>query len=120
MFADPITITVNAVAKVLARIATGGQKSTYQMNDQTFTLNISHTPQKVTGKDRVRSMYRVDQKSVVPDPLTSVNDYETLSIYVVLDRPLAGYTITQVDQLWAAIKASLDTAAMTKLYGQES
>lgn len=116
MFTDPQTITVNAVAKVMPRIASVGQKSTYQINDQTFTLNLSH----VVQKDRVRSMARVDQKAIVPDPLTSVNDWETLSIYLVIDRPLAGFSATQVDQLIAGFKTWLDTTATGKLYGQES
>lgn len=116
MFADPQVITVNAVAQSMPRIASVGQKSTYQKNDLTFTLNLSHT----VAKDRIRSMARVDQRAIVPDPLTSVNDYETLSVYLVIDRPLAGFSSTQVDQLIAGFKTWLDTTASGKLYGQES
>lgn len=120
MYTDPQTITVNAAAQVMPRIASSGQKSTYQKNDQTFTLTVSHVASKSGGKDRVRSMARIDQKSVVPDPLTAVNDYETLSIYTVIDRPLAGFSVTQVDQLMTGFKTWMDTASVTKLYGQES
>jgi hypothetical protein len=116
MFADPQTVTVNAVAKVMPRISTGGTKSTYQLNDLTFTLNISHTQ----VKDRIRSMARSDQRAVVPDPLTAVNDYETLSFYVVLDRPLAGFTSTQCEQLITGFKTWLDATVIGKLYGSES
>lgn len=116
MYSDPITITVNAVAKVMARISSVGQTSTYQTNDQTFTLTISHKIQ----KDRVRSMVRIDQKAVVPDPLTAVNDWETLTTYHVVDRPLAGFSAAQVEQQIAGFKTWFDSAVMTKLYGQES
>jgi len=116
MFADPQSVTVNAVAQSMPRISTGGTKSTYQKNDLSFTLNISHT----TVKDRIRSMARIDQRAIVPDPLTAVNDYETLSVYLVVDRPLAGFSSTQVDQLITGFKSWLDTTAVGKLYGSES
>lgn len=116
MFADPQSITVNAVPQSMPRVETNGRKSVYRKGDETFTLTISHT----SAKDRVRSMARVDQRAIVPDPLTSVNDYETVSVYVVIDRPLAGFTSTQVDQLIAGFKTWLDSTAIGKLYGQES
>jgi len=116
MLTDPQVVTVNAVAKSMPRIASEGRKSTYQMNDQTFTLTLSHTP----AKDRVRSMARIDQRAIVPDPLTAVNDWETLTVYLVIDRPLAGFSVTQVDQLLAGFKTWLDTTASGKLFGQES
>lgn len=116
MFADPQTVTVNAVAQVMPRVTTNGYKSVYQKNDQTFTLTLSHTP----SKDRIRSMARVDQRAIVADPLTAENDYETLSFYVVIDRPAVGFSSTQVDQLIAGVKTWLDTTASGKLFGQES
>lgn len=116
MFSDPQTITVNAVAKPMPRVSSVDRKSTYQMNDQTFTMVISHT----TTKDRLRSMVRIDQIAVVADPLTEVNDWETLTVYLVIDRPLQGFTAVQVDQLIAGFKTWLDTTATGRLYGQES
>jgi hypothetical protein len=65
-------------------------------------------------------MARIDQKAIVPDPLTAVNDYETLSFYTVIDRPLAGFSSTQVDQLIAGFKTWLDSTTIGKLFGQES
>ena len=116
MFSDPQSVTVNSVAQSMPRVETNGRKSVYRKADETYTLTISHTP----NKDRVRSMARIDQKAVVPDPLTSVNDYETLSFYVVVDRPLAGFTMTQTEQLIAGFKTWLDNTAIDKLFGQES
>jgi hypothetical protein len=116
MFADPQSVTVNSVAQSMPRVENDGRKSIYQKSDGTYTLTISHTP----SKDRVRSMARVDQRAIVPDPLTSVNDFETLSFYVVLDRPLAGFSMTQVEQLIAGVKTWLDNTAIDRLFGQES
>jgi hypothetical protein len=116
MFADPQSITVNAVAKSMPRILSSGTSSTYQKTDEEFKLIISH----LKSKGRIRSMARVDQRAIVPDPLTAVNDYETLSFYCVVDRPEVGFTQTQVDQLIAGFKTWLDTTASGKLFGQES
>jgi len=116
MLSDPQSITVNSVAQSMPRVSTGGTKSTYQKADLTYTLNVSHT----TAKDRIRSMARIDQRAIVPDPLTAVNDYETLSVYVVIDRPLAGFSSTQVDQLVTGFKSWLDSTMVVTLYGSES
>jgi hypothetical protein len=116
MFADPQSVTVNAVPQSMPRISSNGKISIYQKADGTFTLTLSH----LLAKNRVRSMARIDQKAIVADPLTSVNDYETLSFYVVVDRPNYGFTSTQVDQLITGFKTWLDSTAIGKLFGQES
>ncbi len=116
MFSDPQTVTVNAVAKVMPRVTSDGLSSIYQLADQSFKLTISHTP----NKGRIRSMVRIDQRAIVPDPLTAVNDYETLAFYCVVDRPEVGFTAAQQDQLITGLKAWLNTAASDKIFGQES
>lgn len=116
MFADPQSITVNAVAQSMPRISSTGTKSTYRKSDGTYQLTISHSE----SNNRVRSMARVDNKAIVTNPLDSTNDFDTLSFYVVVDRPVFGFTQTQVDQLIAGFKTWLDSAAITKLFAQES
>lgn len=116
MFTDPQTVTVNAVAKAMPRIKTDGTSATYSLSDETFKLVLSHQ----ISKSRLRSMVRIDQRAVVPDPLTAVNDWETLSFYFVIDRPLVGFSSAQVEQLVTGLKTWLDTTAIGKLYGQES
>lgn len=116
MFADPQTVTVNAVAKVMPRVESVGKKSIYQTADGLFTLTISH----ITSGDRIRSMVRVDQKAIVTNPLDSTNDYDTLSFYSVIDRPIYGFTTAQVEQLATGFQAWLNTAAVDKVIGAES
>lgn len=116
MFSDPQSITVAGVAKSMPKISSEGTKTTYQKNDLEYTLTVSHT----VIKDRIRSMVRVDQRAIVPDPLTAVNDYETLSFYCVIDRPSAGFSSTQVSDLITGFKTWLDATAIGKLYGKES
>lgn len=114
--ADPQVITVNAVAQSMPRISTSGLESKYQKNDLSYTLTVKHTP----TKDRIRSLARVDFRAVVADPLTAVNDFETLSFYVVIDRPTYGFSSTQVEQLITGYKTWLDATMIGKLYGSES
>lgn len=117
MLTDPQVVTVNAVAKSMARILVDSKgKTTYVNADGTFTLTVSHT---LSGQ-RVRSLVRIDQKAIVADPLTAANDYETLSFYFVIDRPEVGFSSTQVDQLVAGLKTWLDTTMVGKLYGREA
>lgn len=116
MFSDPQVLTVNSVAKSMPRIESNGLKALYSLADGTFKLTVSHQ----VSKGRVRSMVRADQRAIVADPLTSVNDYETLGIYLVIDRPEVGFSTAQIDQLRAALSAWCDTTATGKLVGLES
>lgn len=116
MFADPQSVTVNAVAQSMPRISSTGQKSIYRKSDGTYQLTISHSE----SNNRVRSMARIDNKAIVTNPLDSTNDFDTLSFYVVVDRPVFGFTSTQVDQLIAGFKTWLDTTTISKLFAQES
>lgn len=124
MFADPITITINAVAKVLARVQSTGTSSKYSTSDGVYTLNISHQRSVKGGVPTIRTVSRLDFKKVVTDPLTSTNDYGFLSNYSVTERPEFGFTLQEVkDQqtgfnTWhAATGAGL---AQEKLFGGES
>lgn len=116
MFADPQVVTVNAVAQSMPRISTSGLASEYLKDDESYRLKISHQK---SGK-RIRSMARIEQRAVVPDPLTAVNDYETLAVYVVVDRPEVGFTAAQVDLVVQGFKTWLTTGIVTALYGQQS
>ncbi len=116
MFSDPQTLTVATVAKVMPRVSTNGFSSVYQKDDGTYKFTISHA----TSNGRVRSMVRIDRREIVPDPLTSINDYENLGIYLVVDRPEVGFSSTQVNDVIAAFKTWLDSTAVGKVFGKES
>lgn len=116
MFSDPQSITVATVAKSMPRISSNGLTTVYQKDDQTYKLTISHQ----SSNGRIRSMARVDNKAIVTNPLDSTNDYDTLSFYVVIDRPEFGFTSTNVSDLIAGFKTWLDSTTIGKLFGQES
>lgn len=130
MFTDPLPgVSINSVSQVLPRVTlinetaskpsdlTGRVGSVYQKADGLITVTVSHQTQK---NGRVRTSVVLEQKAVVTNPLDSSNDYDTLSCTFVLDRPSFGFTITQVEQLTAALTGWLITANVDKLYGKES
>lgn len=118
MFADPQTLTIATVANSLPKIRQEGLTSTYQKSDGLLSLAIRHTPAK--DGQRMRSLVRVDFSAVVTNPLDSTNDMDSFSFQIVLDRPLQGFTPTQMGDVWAALKVWLDSTALGKLLGQES
>jgi len=120
LFSDPQSVTINAVAQSMPRIEVDGKKAIYQKADQTFTLTISHRSSKNKGRERISSVIRLDQRAIVADPLTSVSDYDTVSVWLVIDRPIYGFTVTQVQQLVAGFESYLDATAVSKVFGQES
>lgn len=115
-FADPQTLTVNSVAKTLAKILTSGTSATYQSSDGAYKLIISHQQ----SKKRIRTMVRVENRAIVTDPLTSVNDYDTLTFFMVLDRPEYGFSDAQIGYVIAALMAWNDSTAVGKLLGLQS
>lgn len=117
MFTDPQSITVSGSAKSMPRVEISGRKAIYRKDDSSYQMTISHAN---ASGSRVRSMVRIDHRAIVADPLTSVNDYEDLAVYLVIDRPEVGFSATQIDALIVAFKAWLTTAAVTQLVGQES
>lgn len=116
MLIDPQVITVNAVAKSMPRVESKGTSAIYQNSDESFTMTISHTK----SDKRLRSMARVDQRIVATDPLTSVDDWQTLGVYMIIDRPLVGFTSVQVDQLVTGFKSWLTSGMVGQLFGRES
>jgi hypothetical protein len=121
MILEPLTITINAVPFTLARVQSGSvlnaTPSVYQTVDEKLTLTV--TNQKTKG-GRVRHLIRLDVRELVTDPITSVTDWDSVSYTWTIDRPVYGFTVTQVDQHLAALKAWSTTAIITKIYGNES
>lgn len=120
MLTDPQSITVNAVAKSMPRLISGNLASTYVKDDSTFSLKISHNQFNRDKKRRIKSLVQFSQRAVVADPLTSVNDFEDVTISFQIDRPEAGFTATQIGQMVAGLQTWLDATMVGKLYGRES
>lgn len=114
-FTDPQTITVNTVEQTLNRIKSDGYRSEYLEADEEFKMTISHQE----TKTRTRRMIRIDQRVVAADPLTSVNEYKDLGVYLVIDEPEYGFADAEIDYVVQALCAWLSTANVTKVCGNE-
>lgn len=116
-YADPQSITVNAVPKSLPRTSTGETQSVYKTADDEFLMRISH--QKT--KSRMRRMVRIDQQVIAADPLTAENTYQTAGVYIVIDEPDFGFSDTVLGYLVSALTAWLAAGTNTsKLLGSET
>lgn len=111
-FADPQTITVNAVAQTLNLVSSDALKSIYATADEVYRLTISH---QVSGK-RARRMIRFDKKVVAADPLTAINAYQTMGMYLVIDEPVNnGFSDADIELVRAGFTAYLTQANVLKL-----
>lgn len=118
-FADPQSVTINAVANTLPRISSGVDSGVFQKDDATIKLGVSHT----YGK-RVRRVIRLDHSKIAVDPLVPTNYAPySMSTYIVVDVPLVGYSVTEqkqvVDGLTLYCTASTG-ARITQLLGGEN
>lgn len=117
-FADPQSVTINAVAQTLPRISSGPNSGSFRKDDTTVGLSVSHQ----YGK-RVRRQVRLDHKKIAPDVFTSDNREYTASVYLVVDHPVTGYTVAEQKQLVDALTAYLTAssgAKATQLLGGEN
>lgn len=114
-FSDPQSITVDAVPQTLNLVQSDGKKSIYAAADESFKMTISHQE----SAKRTRRMVRIDNRVVAADPLTSVNEYKGLGVYVVVDEPEYGFADTDIDNVVQALVAWLTPANVTKLLSSQ-
>lgn len=87
--ADPQSIKIDeSTAVSLPRVSTGDFKSVYTSSDGTIDLRIS-----TEEKSRKRQVARVDVSKITADPFIPAQNSEvSMSAYLVVDRPPAGFT----------------------------
>lgn len=118
-FADPQSVTINAVAQSLPRTGISESVGTFRKEDGTVTLKISQGG----NTKRNRQAVRLDFEKVAPDPLMpAINTAYSMSVTLVVDTPVVGFTNTEekyvVDALTAYLTAS-SGARVTQLLGGE-
>lgn len=108
-FADPQSVTYNAVAKSLNRISSSTNAGRFYLAEtggNDFTLELSHQ----YGK-RTRRMARLNTGIVSANPFsTGLSSYESTSVYLVVDTP-ATYGI--VDPAVAVLSVNALTKWLT-------
>lgn len=119
MFSEPQSVTINAVAQSLPRTSSGTNSGVFTKDDGTVQLIVSHQ----YGKRNRRSI-RLSTNKVSADPLaTGVFQKTDMSVTLVVDHPLVGYTNAEAKQNVDALVAYLSAASgaqVTKLLGGES
>lgn len=117
-FADPQSVTVNAVAQSLARTGSSNNSGVFQKDDATYKLSISHS-----YGNRTRRVIRLDNQKYAADPLISAqNVLRNMGVYLVVDVPVQGYTNTEAKQIVDGFLAYLTAssgAKVTQLLGGE-
>lgn len=117
MFTDPQTVTVNAVAQTLAAISRETMKSLYREDVAEYELVISHQE----NSKRNRRVVRVNRTLVSADPFIPAQNVEnTVSYYLVIDAPIAGFTMTQMKDDVLGLTGWLTSANILKVLGGES
>lgn len=112
---DPQTVTIDATPYTLNRVKSDGFRSEYATADETLKLTVSHQESKM----RTRRMCRIDKRVVAADPLTSVNEYKTAGIYLVIDEPEFGFSDSDLDNVLQGFKAWLDSTMALKVLGNQ-
>lgn len=118
-FADPQSVTINAVANSLPRTSSGPNNGVFTKDDGAVRLQVSHA----YGK-RVRRTLRIDHTKIAADALQpSTNARYSMSTYLVVDVPVTGYTNTEIKQIVDGLTGYLTAssgAKVTQLLGGEN
>jgi len=115
MFADPQSVTVNAVAISLPRTAQGATQNVYTSADGNTSMTIKQN----TTASRFRREVRISQKKIAADPISAINKETSVSVYLVVDEPKAVFTDTEIGYLIAALEGWVDSTSSGKLLGGE-
>jgi hypothetical protein len=118
VFADPQSVTINAVANNLPRVSAGVNSGEFRKDDGNVVLKFSHQ----YGK-RTRRQVRLDLSKIAADPLiSSTNIKYSMSAYLVVDVPVTGFTVAEAKQVVDGLTAYLTASSganVTKLLGGE-
>jgi hypothetical protein len=123
-FADPTSLAVGATVSSSGGTATSvaavdrsvPYTGVYSTADGLQTLKISHSK-----GSRTRSEVRIDLFTTYTDPSTGLSNTVSTSTYLVLNRPIAGFTNAQLQGQINAICALMGASAnQLKFLGLES
>jgi len=117
MYADPQSVTVNAVAQSLARTGMAIDAGKFRKSDGSYELSVSHS----SGR-RNQHRARLDSSKIVTDPYASDRNLPvSASVYVVVDVPTVGFTQAEQADLIVALADWLKASTnATKLVSSES
>lgn len=117
---DPQALTIGTTpgALSLPRTSSGSNNSVYNTNDGAAVFRISSAYAK-----RTRRNIRLDYTKIAPDPITAVNTKLSASVYLVVDAPPSGFTVTELKDQVKALADWLNASSnanLIKVLGGES
>lgn len=122
MLTDPQKFKEVAGTEVTApRVSTGDFRSIYETSDGLNKLTLSTQE---SGNNRRRHLVRIDVEKLTTNPYEeSKKQAVDMSVYLVIDRPIAGYSVAECKKLVEGLVGllSASTYALTeKVLGGES
>jgi hypothetical protein len=120
MFTDPQKVKFDGTTETeVPRVSTGALNSTYVSSDGLSKLEISSTQ----GR-RKRHMVKLTVNKIIASVLNPAQNEEvSTSCYLVVDRPVSGFTNAELKKLVEGMVAFLSASsysATTKVLGMES
>lgn len=119
-FSDPQKVKVDGTTEVsLPRVNTGNFNSLYESNDGLIELVLS-----TTNGRRKRHMARINLSKIIASTLNpSSNEEASASAYLIVDRPLSGFSTAELKKLVEGLVGFLSAStysATEKILGSES
>lgn len=110
-FADPQTVTINAVANTLPRTGFNPSSGVFTKDDGNVKLSVSSSYAK-----RIRRTARLDFRKIAADPLISAqNIMYSMSAYLVVDVPPTGFSVAEQKQIVDALTLYLTASSGSKV-----
>jgi len=117
MFADPQSVTVNAVAQSMPCVSRERTQSIYQKADGSYTLTLTHQ----VSKAKERHIAKLDHRKLTTDPYTPANNVDVASkSYMVFDAPVTGFSDTELRNDALGLIGWLSSGNIDKLLGLET
>lgn len=115
-FADPQSVTVNAVAKSLPRTGSSLNEGSFVASDREYSLTIKHS-----YGSRMRHLAQLKRDAIVSNPLVPDQNYAVTShAHIVIDAPRNGLSATEIGYIANAIVAWATPANIAKLVSGEN
>lgn len=117
MYADPQSVTINAVATSLPRIgsSTPDKVGTFQNAGGDVNFKVSQ----YATANRFRREVRLTQKKTAADPISATNKEVSASVVITVDEPKWGFSDTELGYLTSALVAWFTAGNRDKLLGGE-
>lgn len=109
-FTDPQSLTINGATTSLPRVGSGPSSGSFKTPDGNVELSVSHN----YGK-RYRRTVRVNQSKIASDPFVAgASGKVSMSVYMVVDAPVNGFTAAEQKYLVDALSGYLAAGSGAK------